>query len=466
MAKRKVRGQVRISMASPSNDPRILVPQRSNESLEPYRAPVDPMMGDQIKKALEYVRLIMRDQTFLPLAADWDVYGLQAALNSHRLGNFDLAADLVDELLSDDRVTAAMGQRLAGLFSVPAVHTASKLATTEEADAWEQAWERLDSDGSFADSIRYGVTIGCNLHQILWDTSVTPWMPRLKQWHPRNIRWDSQIRRYVVQTRDGVIPIEPGNGTWFLYTPYGQVNGWLRGVIRSIAKPWLVRHYAWRDWARFNERHGLPLLLGKVPAMASAQEKEEFEEDLLNLGEEAVAMLPQGVDGQGFDLDMLEAMATGWETFKGAITAADNAIVLSLVWQNITTEGGVAGNYASTQVAEKVKHSAITFDEKSLSSAVYWQLARPFFAFNYGDPNKASRTRWKLSNAEAAQAMADVLYKVGLATQAFSISRVDLDPAMVVAAMGISIPDGWATRRVSETAMGAPIKPVEGEIVR
>ena len=323
---------------------------------------------------------------------DWSETRMRHAIAAHMNGYFGESAYLCDAMIGDDRVAATLGQRMGALFS-RSMKTTAVDGAQDVADAWDAAWEKFAPTCVLEELASWYHLLGFFLAEIQWDTTVLPWQPYLKPWHPTHVyyRWD--IRKYVVTTMDGAEIITPGDGRWVLGTPHGPYRGWRRGAIRPCAVPWFARQLSWRDHARFNERHGLPIIKAKAPARSDATLRDNWVRGLSTLGQESVVLCPQMVDGTGYDAEMLEAKDRTWQSFGALADRADTAIVLSILWQNLTTEVD-GGSYAAAKVHEGVKQTATRFDNNTLSETIYQQCARPFAAWNFGDPNKAPKKSW------------------------------------------------------------------------
>jgi phage gp29-like protein len=258
--------------------------------------------------------------------------------------------------------------------------------------------------------MRWAILLGFALVEILWDRSVTPWQPYLKVWNPffAMYRWD--LRQYQLSTLDGPVATVPGQGKWLLFTPHGTYRGWIQGALRAIAERWYLKQLSWRDWARFNERHGLPIIKAKVPAAGDINQKNNFIRGMHTLGQEAVVGLPQNVDGTGYDVDLMEAKDKAWESFPNLIDRCDKSIVLPILWQNLTTEVK-EGSFAAARVHGDVRQNAIEFDNETLSEAIYQQVGRPWAYFNYGDPEVAPYSSWDVRPVEDFVAKSDALQK-------------------------------------------------------
>lgn len=384
-----------------------------------FAAPSDPLRDVDPERT---ARVVLRDIPNLAITGDWTPEGIKVALNGHKIGQFLGSADLIDDALGDDRIQATLGSRTGALFGRPVVHKRSKADKEKEVlGAWVDQWKSLGSHAELSEIKRWSIMAGFGLAEILWDTTVTPWRQYLKPWNPRYCfyRWD--IRRYVVSTQDGQEVIEPGAGKWFLHAPYGPYRGWMHGAIRAVADKWLIKQYAWRDWARFNERHGLPIIKAYVPAAGDSAQKAAFIQSMATLGQEAVIGLPVNVDGTKYDADLMEAVDRAWAAFPGAIDRADTSIVLTIKWQNLTTEVK-EGSFAAARVHGDVEQVAVEFDDATLSEDLYRQVARPFAAFNYGDPELAPRTHWNVKPVE------DYVQK-GRVMQSFAMSVLQMREA-------------------------------------
>lgn len=358
-----------------------------------FQPPTDPTEGPIRQRA----GLVYRDLPLVTIQNTWSVDQARGALYAHMAGMFDASAQLWDSILGDDRVMATLGSRISGLFGRQVKHTPAddSAAAKECCDAWAKWWPRMCGDSSLIEMHTYGIGLGFAPAQLVWDTSGDVWGPYVRPWHPRFTYYDWSIRRLMALSQDGVLPIVPGDGKWLLHSPWGMYRGWVRGAIRAITEPWMLRHYAFRDMARFSEVHGLPTRVGKVPAVSDPRERAAFESSLANLGSDTSMILPQGVDGQdgsGYDYGLVEAGDTAWEVFPGLIDRCDMAIVLAIMFQNLTTEVK-GGAFAATSAHMDIRQSGLQGDDAAWQQTLQ-QVARPFAFLNFGDADLAPRTCW------------------------------------------------------------------------
>ncbi len=369
---------------------------------DPPRDPVTQTDPDAI------ARIIVRDLPLISsMTGEWTLPLIKAALKDHMRGLFNLPGELADEISGDDRVQATIGSRTGGLFSQPIQHRGG---TARFRKWWRWAWRRLMPQSVASEIMTWAVLLGFCVCEILWDTTVTPWQPYLKVWHPKFIWYRIERREYWAITLDGIVPVVPGTGKWLLFTPHGQYRGWVRGVIRSIAEKWYIKNLAWRDWARFNERHGLPIFKAKVQAAGDINQKASFIASMSRLGQEAVIGLPQNVDGTGYDAELLEARDRAWESFKGTIDRCDMSIVLPIMWQNLTTEVK-EGSFAAAREHGDIRQNALEFDNATFSEHVFAQVARVAAFVNFGDADEACMTSWNVTPKEDYATKADTFLK-------------------------------------------------------
>ncbi len=373
----------------------------------------------------------------IALITRWTPDTIGNALDQHMVGNFGQSAFLCDAMTGDDRVAATLAQRMGALFSRPMKTTpcidgveSDDAEAVACAEAWERAWDRMAPLPVLEEIHTWGITEGVVPVELQWDRTKTPWQPYLKPWHPTHLQWRWDLRKYAITTMDGIEIIEPGDGRWMLYTPHGPWRGWRRAACRPLATPWYARQLSWRDHARYNEVHGMPILKAKAPARSDPVLRDRWVQGLSQLGQESVVLCPQNVDGTGFDIEMVEARSRGSDTFNALASRADMAIVLTILWQNLTSEVS-GGSYAAATVHEGVAQTASRYDDGTLAPFIYEQAARVFAAWNYGRPELAPKRSWVISkpadhlaSAQAFAAFASALASMKTAGWELSVDGV------------------------------------------
>lgn len=377
----------------------------------------------------------------IPLLAfsEWASVGaVKAALNEMEVsGNFRSAVLLAEAMGRDDRITAVMAQRLDSLNGLPLeFEPADDSAKAQQvADDLKLVWEQMLPE-STANQIReWGLWVQAGIGELNWDDcGADMWLPKVRFWNTQYAWWRWDTWSYFINTHsDGVIEMKPGvdgDRKWMIYSPSGIERGWMNGFVRSLATPWLIRQWAYRDWGRYSEIHGVPIRAGVVPPGGKEEHKERFLNELAALGQETVIRLEQGVDGDKFDLKLIEAVGNTWEGFEQLLHMVNTAIAVRLLGQNLTTEGGSQGSSGSMalgDIQDRVKTTILRSDASTFSRCTREQMLMPWALFNYGDADLAPKPKWKTDPPDDSDKKADTLNKVGTGIAALQAVGINVD---------------------------------------
>lgn len=423
--------------------PGVSVP--SDPAHPPPRDPLTP-------ESVQATRTILRQIPNITIQHDWRIDQVRHALRAHNEGVFEASGQLVDSILGDDRVQATLGSRNSGLFGQPvrfkrADHP-DKAAAKKCLKAWRKAWPRFATSAALTQMNHYEIMMGFSPAQLLWDTSGDVWIPQIEPWHPRYTYYDWSRFAFMAISNDGTSQITPGDGKWLFRSRMGYgVNArpWLWGGIRPTASPFIFRHWAIRDLARYTEVHGMPIRKGVVPASSDEVQRDRFGQQLSMLGQETSLLVQKGVDGAGqdFDLELVEAKDTSWEAMIGLRDHCDMAITLALLFQNLTTEVK-GGSFAATSAHMDIRSSGIQSDNEGWRLDIYNQIARPFAYFNYGDADLAPWTDWAVRPLSDWDQIAGMLYKFGLSVEVLRRGGVQFkssdDLRAFARSMGVKLP--------------------------
>lgn len=380
-------------------------------------------------------KLVYRDLPLVTIQHTWSIEQARGAIYSHLIGAFYASGMLCDSILGDDRVCATLNSRAAGVLGREARFKAAddSDAAEECLDAWQAWWPRLAGSTALRECFDYDVMMGFSHGQIAWDTTQPKldYAPRVFPWHPIFTWYDWTLRCYQAIGQDAQIPIVPGNGKWL---QFGGYRSWIRGCLRPVVEPWMLRHFGFRDMARFGEIHGNPTRIGYVPMVGDPIERQNYENKLANMGANTTLMVPRGVDPSnydGYDYKLVEAMSQAWQVHPSQIDRCDMAIVLAILMQNLTTQVD-GGSYGAARVHMDVKSQGDDLDNQRIKSVVYRDLARPFAYLNYGDANLAPMTWFDVTPREAYESNAKQLVQFGTAVEVLRRGGVEFkDPAEV-----------------------------------
>jgi phage gp29-like protein len=375
----------------------------------------DPLKQPGRKAVAE---IVYREIPFINLQSYWTVAAVQGALQTNLNGIFETVSQLWESIRGDDRVTATLGSRTAGLFGREVRHTPANdsKAAKEVCDAWAEDWPNFAAGPALRTISEYEIGLGWAPAQLVWDTT-SRWKPRAQFWNNRYTYYHWPLRRFVALTQDGQTPIEPGDGKWLLHSHYDPYRAWIFGAVRAVAEPWLLRHFAFRDMARYSEVHGLPIRVAETPASADPDERAQYAQNVSTLGTETTLLLAKGVDEQNsYGFKLVEATDPSWEVFSALIGQCDMAIVLALNFQNLTTEVNT-GSFAAVQGHMDIRQNGIQSDDMAWSNTIHRQVQRPYALFNFGDPDLAPTTHWDVTPLDQLNSKVERLQKFGTAIE-------------------------------------------------
>lgn len=378
---------------------------------------------------------VIRPYDVEPLS-DWTVRRVKRALEEHERGDFGLSGRLIDAFGRDDRITACVQTRVkavtskAGLsFSVEPSTVGPKARNAKLAKQVDRWWFSALPESTQARILRDGVLLGVSISRVTWSRGAE-WIPSVSPWPMQEVSWDSSAQMYATNTRElGRVFVDPEDPNWLVYTPYGYERAWMGGLVRCLGLLFVLRQLSWRDWARFCERHGMPIIVIREPSEYPEEDKERFARAVADMGRDGVLRLTQaGPDGAtGFDLEFAEPKDTSWESFQGFQAAVNASIAIVLLGQNLTTEVQ-GGSFAAAKVQDRVRADYLASDTESLSTTFRSELIEPWLDANHGYPaEQAPWPTWESATPGDRNAVANAYKTSGEAVQALRAAEVNVD---------------------------------------
>lgn len=326
-------------------------------------------------------------------------------------GTLRLAADLVEDMIADDRVAGVLGARVRGLLGLPlsfedgSGRARRKRAVKRAIEAQEDFWT-IFPEAELTTVAAWGIVLGVGLGEFVWerDESTGREVQRLYAWHPRWLRFDYSTRRWMLRVGDGIeeIEVRPGDRKWLLFTPYGFERPWSWAAWRGIAPWWLLKTFGRNDWGQHSEVHGDPIRLGTSPAGSQKADREAYAADLNGMGSHSVLVPPSG-----YGLELVEATAQTWKMFPAELSEANTAISILLAGANLTSEVK-GGSRAAATVHDDIRHDLIAWDAAALSTVMHEQALVPWAEVNFNDAKLAPWPKWDTAppDSEASRAAA------------------------------------------------------------
>lgn len=342
---------------------------------------------------------------------------VQGVIAAHENGSFRASGILADVIERAPRIYGALGNRALGVtgspFSIlPGLGDRRRAAYV--ARVLEEDWPTICPEETAAELVRGLVSMGFVICRVRPAMQRGRWVPTLEAWHPSFIRWDVTRGCFMALTDTvGEVPVVPGDG-WFLLA--GQkTRPWMRGVVRCLGLPAEVRKHAVKDWARWSEKHGLPLVELQVPASkADSSEASEFFAQMRDLVSDTTIVSPQGDGDQAdFKVNLIEAKDTAWEGFKELIARQDGDVSIAIEGQNLSTENSTVGAKASSQTGHTIRQDLREADAWVLAVALHEQVLRAWALWNFGDPMLAPWAVFDPTPPEDLKTSAEMLKAAG-----------------------------------------------------
>lgn len=249
---------------------------------------------------------------------------------------------------------------------------------------------------------------GFALSEIIWEVtggvakvSELRWIPQKKvvfgeDWKPRLMTSEANWQ--------GVEP-----PLWkVIYHRYKARSGYANrsGVLRVVGWMYLLKNFAMKDWAAFNEVFGMPLRLGKYDAMASPADREALVTAIRNLGSDAA-----GIISKATEIEFVEAASRsgGVNPYQLMAEFCNREMSKAILGQTLTTDtAGSTGTYAAAAVQAQVRRDLIDADAQALAATLREQLLRPLVGFNFGWDKPVPWFRFRFEEEEDLKTLSEV----------------------------------------------------------
>lgn len=269
------------------------------------------------------------------------------------------------ELLRDDQVSAAWGQRRLALTKCemvcePGAEDAASKAAAEalQAELHEINWDDV------TDKQLYAVFYGWSIAEIVWKPNGEAGrvsFDRIIVRERSRFRFDREQRLYLWRSNAGWVPM-PDRKFWVLRSggdhhddPYGL------GLANAVYWPVFFKRNDIKFWLVFLEKFGMPTVLAKMPAgqVDDPLQRQKAIEMLRQISTDAGVVIPDNVV-----VELLEAARTGKADYADMYDKMDKAISKILVGQTMTVDDG--SSRAQAQVHAEVSETIVEADSDLL----------------------------------------------------------------------------------------------------
>ncbi|AKU21884.1 DUF935 domain-containing protein [Massilia sp. NR 4-1] len=206
----------------------------------------------------------------------------------------------------------------------------------------------------------------------------------LPAFHPRPQEWFRlSPNRDAIHLNDSTVEgaaLRPFG--WVMHTHGKAKTGYAgrMGLYRTLVWPFLYKAYALGDFAEFLETYGLPIIVGKYFAGASADEKASLMRAVTQLGHDARAIMP---DDMQLEIQKITGGA-GDSAHLSMMEWADRALSKAILGQTLSADTGKggSGSYALGKVHNEVRHDIRRGDARQIAATLTRDLVYPMIALN------------------------------------------------------------------------------------
>ena len=260
-----------------------------------------------------------------------------------------------------------------------------------------------------------GLAKGFSVVQITWDIKDNQYWPTGYNWcDPRLFKPDPK-NPTILKIDDKTMTGADMNPLDFIvFKPRLKSGLFIRsGLARLVAKSYLYKHLAIKDWNRFLAVYGMPVRVGKYGANATPQDKSTLRRAVRNIMGDGSAIIPESMQ--------MEFMQEGGASGKGApaykeiTNFLNKEISKAVLGQTMTSEDG--SSQAQAKVHNEVRQDIVKADARRVCGCIISQLIMPWLVLNYGGDVACPKITLPQEEIEDLNALADnygKLHQMGL----------------------------------------------------
>jgi phage gp29-like protein len=249
---------------------------------------------------------------------------------------------------------------------------------------------------------------GFALSEIIWEVTAGQARVAELRWIPQKlVTFSEELQPRLLTAEARWQGVEPP--PWkVIYHRYKARSGYATraGVLRVVGWMYLLKNFALKDWAAFNEVFGMPLRLGKYDPTASPADRDALVLAIRNLGSDAA-----GVISKATEIEFVEATSRsgGANPYQLMVEFCNREMSKAVLGQTLTTDtAGVTGTYAAAKVHAQVRRDLVEADAQALATTLREQLLRPLVGFNFGWDKPVPWFRFRFEEEEDLKTLSQV----------------------------------------------------------
>lgn len=320
-------------------------------------------------------------------------------------------------LLTDDRLGGCIKSRKAGvkslLWGLDRGKSKSRYAKIMEDCFYDLKVREIIS------SILNAPLFGYAVLEIIWDIVDGKILPVDVIEKPQEWFAFSDDNKLLLKTKvnpDG--QLVPENKFLLVQYESSYVNPYGFAELSRCFWPVTFKKGGMKFWLQFIEKYGMPYTVGKQPRGAGDEETKAMLEQLENMIQDAVAVVPDDSSVEIIAATGKADSSTVFETFK---KNCEEQIAITILGQNLTTEIQ-GGSYAATKGHLEVRQDIVD-EDKHLCEETLNRLIDIVFELNFGDIERPMFSMWQEEDVDSALADRDQKLTASMQISGLKLSK-------------------------------------------
>ena len=266
-----------------------------------------------------------------------------------------------------------------------------------------------DFDGALMDLLD-AIGKGISFLEIVWkEENGFLKIEDLKYIHQKHFFWDEKDNLKII-TKDnstGILVKEIQENKIIMHKYKARSGQEARaGLLRVVAWMYLFKNYTLKDWVTFNEKYGMPLIIGKYDESSSEDEKNALLNALISLGTDSAGVISRSTEIEIKDNDKKSSS----DIYEKMARFCDEQMSKAILGQTLTSDSG--GSYAQSKTHNEVRRDLTSADCKALASTLKEYLIKPIVELNFGESYNIPDFVFDFEEAEDLLNMAEVYSKL------------------------------------------------------
>lgn len=358
--------------------------------------------------------------------SEWLLAELGEAVKSADTGNMLQAAQLAAACRRDGVISGVLSTRTKGLLSLPRSITAPdpEVAKRFAAD-FDVMFPMAELEQILGDGILLCIGVG-EFVQPAWSR-----LPVLRRLDPERLTYRWNEDRWYYSSTQGLLPITPGDGRWFLFLPGGHVTPWKNGIWAALGRCFIAKQAAFFMRENYSSKLANAARVVTSPIGANAEDRQAHLDQVVDWGINAAFELPPG-----YDLKLIEANGRGYEVFSDIMEKSDREAVICLSGQTVTLDGGAG--FQNGAIFQSIRNDLIQSDAIGLASHIIEQGAF-LWGYLHGVDGLQIGLRWETTPPKDRNMEATATVQAANAAKAWKDAGVDVDVDELARRYGVPI---------------------------